>query len=141
MRLAAAAQRISFWGPIFLASGCDRGSTASTPATGAAPVESVPASQASSTAPAPLTDTCTGPYASYWDDPSNTPPSGSEAFRLSQAFPKTLPEGDVQPWLAANPFTATTPQQTRSESDKYIRAILSEHPKPASCERLKTGQS
>ena len=70
-------------------------------------------------------DTCVGPYPSYWTDVSNTPPAGAaHVFRLSQAFPKKLPALAEQPWLAANPFSATTLEQRAAESGKYIRAIL-----------------
>jgi len=72
-----------------------------------------------------VTDTCVGPYASYWGDATNTPPPGAaHVFRLSQAFPKQLPPLAEQPWLAANPFSATTLAQRGTESSKYVHAIL-----------------
>jgi hypothetical protein len=87
-----------------------------------------PELSASTAAPPPLaTDadgTCQGPYRSFWDDESNTPPAGSPRFRLSQAFPKTLPVIEKGPWLEADPFNAATLNERKTQSDKYIRAVL-----------------
>jgi hypothetical protein len=106
---------------------CDRGRTTppSPSATTSPAITSTPVPEPTTPAPSPATDTCVGPYSSYWDDPSNAPPAGTTAFRLSQAYPKSLPAIDGRPWLAANPFAATDLQQVRDESDKYIRAVLS----------------
>lgn len=72
-----------------------------------------------------VVDTCQGPYRSFWDDPANTPPADApHVFRLSQAFPKALPDIDAEPWKAFSPWTAETLEERGEESDKYIHAIL-----------------
>src|SRR5689334_8253904 len=91
---------------VMVVGGCERGPVPTQRTAATEPVKPPPTPAPSASTQPPVADTCVGPYSSFWDDPSNKPPPGVTAFRLSQAYPKTLPAIDSQPWLVANPFAA-----------------------------------
>lgn len=69
--------------------------------------------------------TCTGPYRSFWNDPTNTPPpEAPHVFRLSQSFPRRLPDGEAEPWKRFDPFSAQSMGDRAAQSLGYIRAVL-----------------
>lgn len=86
-------------------------------------------------------DRCDGPYPSYWQDPaftdtgmwagqqlSNQPPNGyaGPLFRLSQAFPKILPDDRAdRQWLKFDPFRPGLGRdQRRAQAEGYIWALM-----------------
>ena len=89
------------------------------------PIDGTPSEYPGDEVPSDVADTCKGPYRSYWDDPTNTPPpEATHVFRLSQDFPKSLPEIDTEPWKAFAPWAAETLEDRAEKSEKYIGALL-----------------